>query len=146
MMIQDLATQAIDYKAVFKQSPGVAYLMSPSFEILDVSDGAVGLTGRDRRDLIGRKFFDAFPANPRASEDSGPRKLRAELARAVRSGDRAVMNLNQYDVEDPGRGPRHHADRQPVLGAGSDARLAPATEAAVSALPLAAGRGVPGGR
>jgi|SRR5215469_4792741 len=102
-MIQDSATQAIDYKTVFKQSPGVAYLMSPSFEILDVSDGAVETTGRDRGDLIGRNFFDAFPANPRAPEDTGPRKLRAELARAVRSGDRAVMKLDQYDVEDPGR-------------------------------------------
>jgi PAS domain S-box-containing protein len=102
-MIQDLAAQAIDYRAIFKQSPGVAYLMSPSFEILDVSDGALEQTGRDRRDLIGRNFFDAFPANPRAREDIGPRKLRGELARAVRSGDRVVMNLDQYDVEDPGR-------------------------------------------
>jgi PAS domain-containing protein len=102
-MTQDLATRAIDYKAVFRNSPGVAYLMSPSFEILDVSDGTVELTGRGRRDLIGRNFFDAFPANPRAREDIGPRQLRAELHRAVRSGDRAVMKLNQYDAEDPGR-------------------------------------------
>ena len=102
-MTQDLATQAIDYKAVFKQSPGAAYLMSPTFQILDVSDGALEQTSRSRRDLVGRNFFDAFPANPRAREDSGPRRLRAELARAVRSGDRVVMNLNQYDVEDAGR-------------------------------------------
>ena len=102
-MIEDLVTPVIDYKAVFRLSPGIAFLMSPTFEILDMSDGATELTGRDRPDLIGRNFFDAFPANPGARGDTGPRRLRVELARAARSGDSAVINLNQYDIEDPGR-------------------------------------------
>lgn len=102
-MIHDSLSPAIDYKAVFKKVPGTAFLLSPSFEILDVSDDVQELTGRERHDLVGRNFFDAFPANPGVGGDAGPRRLRAELASAVRTGDRAVIGLNQYDVEDPGR-------------------------------------------
>lgn len=102
-MTQDLAPQVIDYKAVFKRVPGSAFLLSPSFEILDVSDDVQDLTGRERRYLVGRNFFDAFPGNPGVHSDAGPRKLRAQLARAARTGDRVVLGLNQYDVEDPGR-------------------------------------------
>jgi PAS domain-containing protein len=103
VMSQDLATQAIDYKAVFKSFPGSAFLMSPTFEILDVSDEVRETIGRDPRDLVGLNFFDAFPANPRAREATGPRALLDALAQAVRTGDRVVRSLNQYDVEDPGR-------------------------------------------
>lgn len=102
-MIQDLVTEAIDYKAVFKQSPGVVFLLSPSFEILDVCEDVLQLTGRESRYLVGRNFFDAFPANPGIRANTGPRRLRAELARAARTGDRVVLRLNQYDIEDPGR-------------------------------------------
>lgn len=102
-MIQDLVTEIIDYKSVFKQSPGVVFLLSPSFEILDVCDDVLQLTGREQRHLVGRNFFDAFPANPGIRGDTGPRRLRAELAKAARTGDRAVIRLNQYDIEDPGR-------------------------------------------
>lgn len=68
----------IDYKAVFKQFPGVVFLLSPSFEILDVNNEVLEVFGRERSELVGRNFFDAFPANPGIR---GPRRLRAELAR-----------------------------------------------------------------
>lgn len=102
-MIHDLVKPVIDYKAVFKQFPGVVFLLSPSFEILDVNNEVIEVFGRERSELAGRNFFDAFPANPGIRGDTGPRRLRAELAKAARTGDRAVIKLNQYDVEDPGR-------------------------------------------
>src|SRR5262249_2172335 len=64
--------------------------------------GALELTGQERRDLVGHNFFDAFPANPGAGGDIGPRRLRADLDKAARTGDRVVIELNQYDIEDPG--------------------------------------------
>jgi PAS domain-containing protein len=102
-MIRDSITEVIDYKAVFTHFPGAAFLLSTDLEILAVSDGVKELTGRERGDVVGRNFFDAFPANPGARGDTGPRRLRAELARAARTGDRTVLRLNQYDLEDPGR-------------------------------------------
>jgi PAS domain-containing protein len=63
-VIRDLATEVIDYKAVFKNFPGVAFLLNADLEILDASDGVRELTGRKRDDLVGRNFFEAFPANP----------------------------------------------------------------------------------
>lgn len=102
-MTQDLAPQVIDYKAIFARFPGSAFLLSPSFEILDVSDDVKELTGRDRGYLVGRNFFDAFPPNPRARDDVGQPRLRARLAMAVRTGERAVIGLDRYDIEDPDR-------------------------------------------
>lgn len=102
-MIQDLAPQVIDYKAIFARFPGAAFVLSPSFEILDVSDEVKEVTGRGRGDLVGRDFFDAFPANPRARDDSGQRRLRTKLTRAARTGERTVIGLDRYDIEDPDR-------------------------------------------
>jgi PAS domain-containing protein len=103
VMVQDLATRAINYEAAFRQFPGVAFLLSRDFRILDVSDDVQDLTGRGRCDLVGRNLFDAFPANPHAPQSTGPDNVWAALAEAARSGDRVVLRLNEYDVEDPGR-------------------------------------------
>jgi PAS domain-containing protein len=102
-MVQDLVTRVINYEMVFRRFPGAAFLLSRDLRILDVSDDIQDLTGRRPRDLVGRNFIEAFPANPHAPESAGPRTLWAALAEAARSGERVVLRLNEYDVEDPGR-------------------------------------------
>jgi hypothetical protein len=52
VMTPDLPTQVIDYKTVFRQFPGTAFVMTPSFEILDASDEIRELIGREPRDLV----------------------------------------------------------------------------------------------
>src|SRR5579864_6795442 len=99
-MIRDVVTPVIDYKAAFARYPGAAVLLSPGFRILDVSDGVLELTGRRRRDLVGRAFFEAFPGNAQGIENAGRRTLRTALTQAAHSRDRVTIRLNEYDLED----------------------------------------------
>ena len=93
----------IDYQAIFKRIPAVMVALSPDFTILDVSDETAELTGRKAEDLIGRDVFDTFRANPNDSGEPGPRNLRESLESVVATGERDVMPLTRYDLEDPGR-------------------------------------------
>ena len=102
-MTLDGLTRQIDYQAVFKNMPDSAVLMNSEFEILDVSEGFQELTGRELHKIVGRSFFDVFPANPRDQENAGRRELCAALSEAARSRDRVVIRLNEYDLEDRGR-------------------------------------------
>ena len=77
--------------------------LSPDFTILDVSDETAELTGRKAEDLIGRDVFDTFRPNPSDPGALGPRDLRASLESVVATGERDVMPLTRYDIEDPGR-------------------------------------------
>ncbi|MGO8956591.1 MAG: PAS domain S-box protein [Streptosporangiaceae bacterium] len=93
----------IDYQAIFKRIPAVMVALSPDFTILDVSDETAELTGRKAEDLIGRDIFDTFRPNPGDSGEPGPRDLRASLESVVATGERDVLPLVRYDLEDPGR-------------------------------------------
>jgi PAS domain-containing protein len=93
----------IDYQAIFKSIPAVMVALSPDFTILDVSDETAELTGRKAQDLIGRDVFDTFRLNPNDPDDPGPRSLRDSLEGVVATGERHVMPLTRYDLEDPSR-------------------------------------------
>jgi PAS domain S-box-containing protein len=102
-MTQHAVTRQIDYQAAFKHAPGSATLMDSDFVILDVNDNLLELNGRELGDLVGRNFFEVFPANPRARDNAGRERLREAMDEAVRTGDRVVRRLDRYDVEDSGR-------------------------------------------
>jgi PAS domain S-box-containing protein len=92
----------IDYQRVFKIAPCPTAVLSPDLIILDVNDEYLTATGRKREDLLGRSPFDLFPDRPDPA-DTGPRDLRASLEALLASGERQVVSLTRYDVEDPGR-------------------------------------------
>jgi PAS domain S-box-containing protein len=93
----------IDYQAIFKRIPAVMVALSPDFTILDVSDETAELTGRKAEDLVGRDVFDTFRPNLSDPSEPGPRDLRASLESVVATGERDVMPLTRYDLEEPGR-------------------------------------------
>ena len=93
----------VDYRAIFKRIPAVMVALSPDFTILDISDETAELTGRKAEDLIGRDVFDTFRPNPDDSGEPGPRELRASLESVVATGERDVLPVTRYDLEDPGR-------------------------------------------
>jgi PAS domain-containing protein len=93
----------IDYQRVFKIAPCPTAVLSPDLIILDVSDEYLTATGRKREDLLGHSPFDLFPARPDDPADTGPGDLRASLEAVLASGERQVVSLTRYDMEDPGR-------------------------------------------
>ena len=93
----------IDYQRVFKIAPCPTAVLSPDLTILDVNDEYLAAVGRKREDLLGHSPFDLFPDRPDDPADTGPRDLRASLEEVLASGERQVVSLTRYDVEDPGR-------------------------------------------
>jgi PAS domain-containing protein len=95
--------QQVDYRAIFKKIPAVMVALSPDFTILDVSDETAELVGRRLEDLVGRNLFATFRPNPYDPTEPGPPDLRASLETVLATGERDVMPLTRYDMEDPGR-------------------------------------------
>lgn len=91
----------INYEAAFRCMPGAVALLSPALVILDVSNGYLDAAGRGPDEMVGRNILEAFPANPRDPDQSGPRDLRASLETVLATGEPDFMNLTRYDVEDP---------------------------------------------
>ena len=95
--------QQVDYQAIFKRIPAVMVALSPDFTILDVSDETADLVDRKAEDLVGRDLFRTFRPNPNDPGEPGPPDLRKSLEKVVATGERDVMPLTRYDLEDPGR-------------------------------------------
>lgn len=93
----------IDYQRVFRLAPYPMAVLSPDLTILDVNDEYLAAAGRNREDLLGHSPFDLFPDRPDDPADTGPSDLRASLQAVRASGERDVVSLTRYDVEDPGR-------------------------------------------
>ncbi|KRV51151.1 protein phosphatase [Wenjunlia vitaminophila] len=92
-----------DYAAVFQALPGVVALLTPQLVYVDVNGGFLRATGRTRDQVIGRYIFDVFPDNPNDPTATGMRNFQASLLRVVATGERDVMAVQRYDVEDPAR-------------------------------------------
>jgi PAS domain-containing protein len=93
----------IDYRAAFKKFPGATALLSSDLTIMDVCDDYVEAAGRPAEELVGGKILELFPHNPNDPGDTGQRDLRASLERVLASGDRDVIPLTRYDVEEPNK-------------------------------------------
>jgi len=93
----------IDYQAIFRRIPAVMVALSPDFTILDVSDETADLVARRAEDLVGRDLFSTFRPNPNDPDEPGPPDLRESLEKVLATGERDVMPVTRYDLEDPGR-------------------------------------------
>jgi len=98
-----MAETTINYREVFRTTPGAMALLTPDGVILDVNDGYVEACGRRREQLLGRNLFDAFPQNPDDPGVLGPSQLKDSFELVVATGERDIIMPVRYDVEDPGR-------------------------------------------
>ncbi|MEU2713168.1 SpoIIE family protein phosphatase [Streptomyces sp. NPDC007205] len=94
---------AIDYAEVFQALPGAVALLTPALVFADANKDFLRVAGRAREQVVGRYFFDVFPANPNESGASGMHNLAASLQRVLTTGERDAMALQRYDVEDAER-------------------------------------------
>jgi serine phosphatase RsbU (regulator of sigma subunit) len=93
----------IDYAALFAALPSPNMLLDPGLTIVDVNRAYQRVTGRPHEDLVGRYFFDAFPANPDDPESDGVQNLHASLRRVLDLRRIDTLALQRYDIPDPAR-------------------------------------------
>lgn len=90
----------IDYKALFQKAPGCYLVLSPDFQIIEVSDGYLERTMTKREQLLGQYLFDAFPDNPK-EHDFGKEHLSQSLREVIRTGKPHQMVIQKYDIQKP---------------------------------------------
>ncbi|MEV6196630.1 SpoIIE family protein phosphatase [Streptomyces sp. NPDC051920] len=92
------ARSAIDYQALFMVTPSPCMVLGPDLVLTDVNEAACRVTGRTRKDLLGRYLFDAFPDNPGDPDADGVQNLHASLHRVLSSKEPDTMAPMKYDI------------------------------------------------
>ena len=89
------------YKTALNTSLVGHYFLSPSFDpvILEVNDTFLEMTAYKREDLIGKKLFEAFAANPDDTHDTGVEKLKESIQRAIETGEKDTLSSQRYPIK-----------------------------------------------
>ncbi|GAB5352384.1 sensor histidine kinase [Qipengyuania sp. 483] len=92
---------SIDFAALLEASPNPYMVMDPDLRLVWVNEAYLGATMRKREDIIGKRLFDAFPAD-RASESF--RLLDGSLRRVLKTAEVDEIALIRYDIAGPDNG------------------------------------------
>jgi signal transduction histidine kinase/CheY-like chemotaxis protein len=90
-----------DFKALFESAPGLYLVLSPSLQIIGVSNAYLHATMTKREDIIGRGLFEVFPDNPNDPMATGALNLQASLMRVIRKKEPDAMAVQKYDIQKP---------------------------------------------
>jgi len=71
------------------------------YQIKGASDAYLRATLTERNDIVGRGFFEVFPADPTDPEADGPRNLAASLERVRQNRVADVMAVQRYPIRRP---------------------------------------------
>lgn len=92
------ADQALDFRLIFDRLPSAYLVLNRAFEIVDMNEAYLEATQRRRESLVGRKLFDAFPA------DGESHRLLLESFQRVRDeGVVDILPLLPYAISVDGR-------------------------------------------
>jgi signal transduction histidine kinase len=93
-----------DFRLLFESAPGLYLVLTPTFEIVAVSDAYLQATMTTREGILGRNLFDVFPDNPADPAATGVRNLKASLNRVLELRVPDAMAVQKYDVSRPESG------------------------------------------
>ncbi|MGW0764739.1 PP2C family protein-serine/threonine phosphatase [Streptomyces sp. NPDC002676] len=90
---------AVDYAAVFQALPGAVALVTPELIYADANPAFLRLRGLPREQVVGHFLPEDHPDKAPAE----PLLLRvlASLRRTAGTGERSIVALQRYDMEDP---------------------------------------------
>ncbi|GEO12135.1 PAS domain-containing protein [Segetibacter aerophilus] len=89
------------YLAFFDALPGSSILLQnnpPTFTILAATAKYLKDTGSNKEHLIGKGIFEAFPANPNDSRDTGARDLKNSLTKVHQDKKSHQLPMQRYDL------------------------------------------------
>jgi anti-anti-sigma regulatory factor len=92
---------AVDFERLFSASPGCFLVLTPDLMIAAVTDAYLNVTMTERRAIVGRPLFEAFPDNPDDPNATGTRNLRASLGRVLSTRKQDRMAVQKYDIRLP---------------------------------------------
>jgi signal transduction histidine kinase len=80
---------ALDFQLLFRRAPSLLLVLEPApgFRILDASDAYLRSRRTTRHAVVGRPFFEAFPASERRGHDAGDQAGSLERVLATRTAD-----------------------------------------------------------
>ena len=102
--VGDPVLPQLDYAALFAATPTPCLVLTCDLVIVEANRAYLEATGRTRDELVGRRMFDAFPANPTTPSGNAVDNLRASLERVCHSGRPDTMAVQKYDIPDPTSG------------------------------------------
>ncbi len=91
----------VNYQTIFRSSPDLYLIVTPSFHIVDVSDAYLQATMVARDAILGRHVFDIFPSNRNDPNEDGLSHLRASFERVLKNKMPDVIAVQRYDIRRP---------------------------------------------
>ncbi|MFF5014864.1 PP2C family protein-serine/threonine phosphatase [Streptomyces sp. NPDC001165] len=88
----------VDYAALFAAAPSPYLVLSPALVIVGVNEAYCRATGRTSQELVGERFFDAFPDNPADPKANGVLNLSTSLERVLATRKPDTMAVQRYDI------------------------------------------------
>ena len=106
----------------FQAMPTPCMLLTPQLTIFAANDAYMRLSGRQRKDVVGRHIFAAFPGNPHDPLSDGAANMAASLQRVCATGLPDRLGIQRYDVATEADGSVFETrywkpQNMPVLGA-----------------------------
>ena len=104
MTTSNSTSATTDFRALFEAVPGLYLVLlpdSPDFTIVAVSNAYLRATMTRRDDILGRGFFDVFPANPADRGATGVSNVRASFMNVLWNRTQHSMPIQKYDIRQP---------------------------------------------
>ncbi|HWD41065.1 MAG TPA: ATP-binding protein [Fimbriimonas sp.] len=98
------ATDALlgpDFRSLFESAPGLYLVLTPTFDIVAVTNSYLSATLTRREEILGRWLFDVFPDNPDDPKATGTHNLRSSLEAVLRERRSNSMAVQKYDIRRP---------------------------------------------
>ncbi|WP_435135520.1 PP2C family protein-serine/threonine phosphatase [Actinacidiphila sp. bgisy144] len=101
-MAEDAGAE-LDYAALFAAMPSACIVLDRQLTIVACNDAYLAATGRDPADLLGVRFFDAYPPDPGDPASQGAEVQRKSLEAALATGRTNILLLHRFTIPDPDR-------------------------------------------
>ncbi len=72
-----------DYLKLFRGIPYTSIVFDTEYYIVEATDDYLEMTERQREDIVGKKYYDAFPDNPDDANSSNTGVLKISIDKAI---------------------------------------------------------------
>ena len=86
---------------LFDAQPTAQMVFRPDLHVVAANRCYCEMLGIERAELVGKRVFEAFPANPDDPRADAEAELQASADRVVETGEAQEMPLRQHDVAGP---------------------------------------------